>query len=76
MRSCSGTLNPEPETSDDILWEYDGLHAACQGECEEILLEMQKIFYEDLNSEQIGKGKVLLLIYNSIGYPQFFKARF
>lgn len=55
MRSCSGPLNPDPETSDDILWEYDGLDGACQGECEEILLEMQKIFYEDLNSEQIGK---------------------
>ncbi|KAI3806213.1 hypothetical protein L1987_22110 [Smallanthus sonchifolius] len=48
MKSCS-------ETSDDMLWEYDGLHAAYQGECEEILLEMQKIFYEDLKSEQIGK---------------------
>ncbi|CAH1429521.1 unnamed protein product [Lactuca virosa] len=55
MESCSGTINPEPETSDDILWEYDGLHAAYEGECEEILLEMQKIFYEDLESEQIGK---------------------
>lgn len=56
MESCSETMNPEPETSDDILWEYDGLHAAYEGECEEILLEMQKIFYEDLESEQIGKG--------------------
>nr|XP_043637259.1 uncharacterized protein LOC122608236 isoform X1 [Erigeron canadensis] len=43
------------ETSDDMLWEYDGIHDAYQGECEEILLEMQKIFYEDLHNEQIGK---------------------
>ncbi|KAL8225066.1 hypothetical protein R6Q57_017623 [Mikania cordata] len=48
MENCS-------ESSDDMLWEYDGLHAAYQGDCEEILLEMQKIFYEDLKSEQIGK---------------------
>lgn len=53
MKSCS-------ETSDDMLWEYDGLHDAYQGECEEILLEMQKIFYDDLKSEQNGKGKVWL----------------
>ncbi|XP_074316725.1 uncharacterized protein LOC141652986 [Silene latifolia] len=31
----------------DMLWEYNGLHTADQEECEEILLEMQKIFYED-----------------------------
>ncbi|KAM0044583.1 putative RPA-interacting protein [Helianthus debilis subsp. tardiflorus] len=48
LKSCS-------ETSDDMLWEYDGLHAAYQGDCEEILLEMQKIFYEDLKNEQDGK---------------------
>ncbi|KAI7738453.1 hypothetical protein M8C21_031582 [Ambrosia artemisiifolia] len=48
LKSCS-------ETSDDMLWEYDGPHAAYQGDCEEILLEMQKIFYEDLKNEQIGK---------------------
>lgn len=39
----------------DALWEYDGLHAAYEGECEEMLLEMQRIFYEDLEKEQIGK---------------------
>lgn len=54
MRSCSA-LNPDPETSDDIIWEYNGLHSAYQGDCEEILLEMQKIFYEDLQKEQIGE---------------------
>ncbi|MED6124891.1 hypothetical protein PIB30_063184 [Stylosanthes scabra] len=35
---------------DDILWEFDGVHTSCQGECEDILLEMQRIFYEDLHS--------------------------
>ncbi|XP_074358145.1 uncharacterized protein LOC141697584 isoform X2 [Apium graveolens] len=30
----------------DLLWEYDGLHS--QPECEDILLEMQNIFYQDL----------------------------
>ncbi|KAK6940407.1 RPA-interacting protein, N-terminal domain [Dillenia turbinata] len=36
---------------DDILWEYDGLHTAYEGECEEILLEMQRLFYEGLEEE-------------------------
>lgn len=43
----------------DMLWEYDGLHNAYQGDCEEILLEMQRIFYEDLDSEQNRKGNAL-----------------
>ncbi|KAJ6319365.1 hypothetical protein OIU78_014892 [Salix suchowensis] len=43
------------EANDDILWEYDGLLDAYQGDCEEILLEMQKIFYEDLSDETSRK---------------------
>ncbi|KAK1353958.1 RPA-interacting protein B [Heracleum sosnowskyi] len=34
----------------DLLWEYDGLHS--QPECEDILLEMQNIFYQDLQTTQ------------------------
>lgn len=41
--------------ADDMLWEYDGLHTAYQGDCEEILLEMQRIFYEDLKSDPKGR---------------------
>ncbi|KAJ0054089.1 hypothetical protein Pint_03159 [Pistacia integerrima] len=41
--------------TDDTLWEYDGLHSAYQGECEEILIEMQRIFYEDLRAEPTTK---------------------
>ncbi|KAK4370320.1 hypothetical protein RND71_009795 [Anisodus tanguticus] len=37
---------------DDTIWEYNGLHEAYQGDCEEMLLEMQRIFYEDLNMEE------------------------
>ncbi|KAE9603462.1 putative RPA-interacting protein [Lupinus albus] len=40
---------------DDLLWEYDGLHSTYQGECEEIMLEMQRIFYEDLKSKSVIK---------------------
>ncbi|KAK8717839.1 hypothetical protein V6N13_045092 [Hibiscus sabdariffa] len=46
--------NSVSEASDE-LWEYNGLQDAYQGECEEILLEMQRIFYEDLRSEPEGK---------------------
>ena len=51
-------LTSSPEIG-DLLWEYDGLHDAYQGECEEILLEMQRIFYEDSKAESAGKGRKL-----------------
>ncbi|CAH9121142.1 unnamed protein product [Cuscuta epithymum] len=40
---------------DEMIWEYDGLHTAYQGECEEILLEMQRIFYEDVRLGEISE---------------------
>lgn len=50
-----GNLSPHQSNDDDI-WEYEGLHAVYQGDCEEMLLEMQKIFYEDLAKEEFRKG--------------------
>lgn len=41
----------------DVLWEYDDLKTAYQGDCEDILLEMQTIFYEDLSREPTRKGE-------------------
>ncbi|WCJ37317.1 hypothetical protein M5689_018465 [Euphorbia peplus] len=37
----------------DMLWEYDGLLDAHQAVCEEMMLEMQRIFYEDLRTQPI-----------------------
>ncbi|KAL3850496.1 hypothetical protein ACJIZ3_012378 [Penstemon smallii] len=34
--------------TDDKIWEYDCLYTAYEVDCEEILLETQRIFYEDL----------------------------
>lgn len=42
--------------TDDMIWEYEGLQTAYRGDCEEMLLEMQKIFYEDLRTEDNRKG--------------------
>ncbi|CAA0825975.1 Unknown protein [Striga hermonthica] len=54
--SPDGSLSPSLNIStDDMIWEYDGLHTACQGDCEEILLEMQRIFYEDLKTKESRK---------------------
>ncbi|RDX73658.1 RPA-interacting protein, partial [Mucuna pruriens] len=40
--------------SDELLWEYEGLpDTTYQGECEDIMLEMQRIFYQDLNSQSL-----------------------
>lgn len=61
---CMEISSPTAEPN-DILWEYDGLHSAYQGECEEILLEMQRIFYEDLRAEPTRKGELWLLLYKS-----------
>ncbi|CAN1858163.1 hypothetical protein LINPERHAP1_LOCUS42763, partial [Linum perenne] len=45
-------LNPQSAVEDDdMLWEYEGLHDAYDCDREEILLEMQRIFYEDLKEE-------------------------
>ncbi|XP_041018340.1 uncharacterized protein LOC121260500 isoform X2 [Juglans microcarpa x Juglans regia] len=54
LNDCSEFLTSTPEAN-DVLWEYDGLHNAYQGECEEILLEMQRIFYDDLGVEPTRK---------------------
>ncbi|KAJ4974108.1 hypothetical protein NE237_007282 [Protea cynaroides] len=38
----------------DTLWEYDGVHTSSQsteGECEKIMLELERTFYEDLGEE-------------------------
>ncbi|GAB2282370.1 hypothetical protein Dimus_016916 [Dionaea muscipula] len=40
---------------DDELWEYNGPQKVYEGEHEEILLEMQRIFYEDLKAEEAGR---------------------
>lgn len=49
-RNLSG--NPTvTRDSGDILWEYEGLNGVYEGDSEEILLEMQQIFYKDLVSE-------------------------
>lgn len=46
-----------PEAA-DVLWEYEGIHDAYEGDGEEILLEMQRIFYEDLNVDLRQKGEL------------------
>ncbi|CAF2223416.1 hypothetical protein HID58_028880 [Brassica napus] len=48
------------EDSHDILWEYEGPEDAYEGDSEEILLEMQHMFYNDLISET-GKPFTLSL---------------
>ncbi|XP_062178235.1 uncharacterized protein LOC133883060 isoform X2 [Alnus glutinosa] len=54
MNGCLKFPTSSPEAN-DVLWEYDGLHNAYEGECEEILLEMQRIFYEDRTAEPTRK---------------------
>ncbi|KAG5033598.1 hypothetical protein JHK87_008508 [Glycine soja] len=52
--------------TDEMLWEYEGPpDTTYQGECQDILLEMQRIFYQDLNSQSPIQGKLLphLILY-------------
>lgn len=60
LNGCLKFPTSSPEAN-DVLWEYDGLHNAHEGECEEILLEMQRIFYEDLTAEPTRKGETWFL---------------
>ncbi|XP_021300646.1 uncharacterized protein LOC110429083 [Herrania umbratica] len=54
LSDCLEISNSVPKATDE-LWEYSGLQDAYQGECEEVLLEMQRIFYEDLRTEPARK---------------------
>ncbi|CAL1408035.1 unnamed protein product [Linum trigynum] len=51
----SAELDLDGDGEGDMLWEYEGLHDAYQGDREEILLEMQRIFYEDIRAESNPK---------------------
>lgn len=64
------TSTSAPDTN-DILWEYKGLEDAYKGECEEILLEMQRIFYDDLKAESTKQGECGLS-FTAISYMGFF----
>ncbi|GLT45157.1 hypothetical protein SLA2020_190100 [Shorea laevis] len=54
ISDCLNIPTSDPK-SDDLLWEYNGLQDAYEGDCEEMLLEMQRIFYEDLRAESTRK---------------------
>ncbi|XP_010532938.1 PREDICTED: uncharacterized protein LOC104808823 [Tarenaya hassleriana] len=59
IKDSSRHLSRNPQSSpesDDILWEYEGISDAYEGDSEEILLEMQRIFYEDLVPETTTTG--------------------
>lgn len=51
---------------DDSIWEYDGLHETYQGDCEEMLLEMQRIFYEDLRMEETKGERLFHIIWSLV----------
>ncbi|CAN6693623.1 unnamed protein product [Malus baccata var. baccata] len=55
----SSTSIPE---ANDVLWEYDGLTNIYQGDCEEILLAMQRIFYEDLTTHPTRKEETEICV--------------
>lgn len=50
--------------TDDLLWDYEGPpDTTYKGECEDILLEMQRIFYQDLNSQPPLQRNLLSLYF-------------
>ncbi|KAL3531015.1 hypothetical protein ACH5RR_010337 [Cinchona calisaya] len=62
IKDFSPDPNVVPDAAvDDAIWQYDGLHTAYQGDCEEILLEMQRIFYEDLRMDEPRKESEILI---------------
>ncbi|KAI3920275.1 hypothetical protein MKW92_021532 [Papaver armeniacum] len=57
------TLTSDDAMLDDAIWEYDGncTAKATESECEEIMIEMQRVFYEDLRVQQSITGKIRYL---------------
>lgn len=52
----SGCKNNSASEIDDILWEYDGFaDTSTESESEELLIEMQRLLYEDLREEMIRR---------------------
>lgn len=51
IEDSSRNLSTVTEDCDDILWDYEGLKGVYEGDSEDILLEMQQIFYKDLLSD-------------------------
>jgi len=56
--------------NDDLLWEYDGLHAdnSIEIESEDILIAMERLLYDELREEMIRRGnsRGILLYVNYI----------
>nr|CAN75810.1 hypothetical protein VITISV_004631 [Vitis vinifera] len=52
LSGCSEIPTSTAKVDEDMLWEYDGLHTASHFECEEVMLELQRMFYEDIRMNQ------------------------
>lgn len=54
--------------NDDLLWEYDGLHEdnSIEIESEAILIEMERLLYEELREEMIRRGKSCSLFFSGL----------
>lgn len=71
ISDCLDIPTSDPK-SDDLLWEYNGLQDAYEGDCEEMLLQMQRIFYEDLRAESTRTGNISLFLYMQSGRDSWF----
>jgi hypothetical protein len=51
----------------DVIWEYQGPQAAepAEFDSEDILLEMERLLYEDLREELIRKGYFFVCIFTT-----------
>lgn len=57
LSGCSEIPTSTAKVDEDMmLWEYDGLHTASHFECEEVMLELQRMFYEDIRVNQTHRG--------------------
>lgn len=54
--------------TDDMIWEEDEISTSYQGDYEEMLLLMERIFYEDLRIEKIKKGINIAIMDGNCSY--------
>lgn len=57
-------MNGKENQEVDMIWEYEGPQEAmpAEFESEDILLEMERLLYEDLREEMIRKGSFLCIL--------------
>lgn len=67
------SVSGKQEKEIDVIWEYDGppVVNTTETESEELLLEMERLLYEDLREELIRRGSICVLFPSLVLWVDF-----